>query len=203
MFKQLRYRLLASQLAVLCVVLTVFAIAVRVVFARSLLNQVTAKLAALGKGAGASAEFDGVVLKPDDDNDVGDLISQGQGLQWFDLEGKVLAQMGKHVLVLPLTNPNQPIPIQTVQIQTGKERLMGVTMPILSNDVGQHVAYIRVSQSLEQVDETLYRLDLGLGGGIGLAIAQGIAQRHGGKITVTSQLNIGSCFTVTLPANAA
>jgi two-component system, OmpR family, manganese sensing sensor histidine kinase len=37
------------------------------------------------------------------------------------------------------------------------------------------------------------------GSGLGLSIAIAIAQRHGGKITVTSQLKVGSCFTVYLP----
>ena len=38
------------------------------------------------------------------------------------------------------------------------------------------------------------------GTGLGLAIAQAIAQRHKGKITVTSQIEVGSCFQVRLPA---
>ena len=33
-----------------------------------------------------------------------------------------------------------------------------------------------------------------------VAIAQAIARRHGGKITVTSQVDVGSCFQVRLPA---
>lgn len=169
-FKQLRYRLLASQLAVLAVILMVFAIAVRVVFARSLLNQVTAKLAALGQGAGASAEFEGGIFKPDDDNDIGELISQEQGLQWFDLQGKVLNQMGKHLLNLPLAKTNQPRPLQVIQLQAGNERLVGVTVPFLETDSSQMIGYIRVSQSLEGFDDTLRRLDLGLAGGIVLAL---------------------------------
>lgn len=38
-----------------------------------------------------------------------------------------------------------------------------------------------------------------VGSGLGLAIAQTIAQNHNGLITVTSQVGIGSCFTVQLP----
>ncbi len=37
------------------------------------------------------------------------------------------------------------------------------------------------------------------GAGLGLAIAQAIAQIHGGEIIVTSQAGIGSCFQVRLP----
>ena len=37
------------------------------------------------------------------------------------------------------------------------------------------------------------------GTGLGLAISQAIAKRHGGKIVVTSELNIGSCFMVRIP----
>ncbi|ACK73370.1 histidine kinase [Gloeothece citriformis PCC 7424] len=37
------------------------------------------------------------------------------------------------------------------------------------------------------------------GTGLGLSIAMAIAQHHGGKITVTSELGVGSCFKVYLP----
>jgi two-component system, OmpR family, manganese sensing sensor histidine kinase len=37
------------------------------------------------------------------------------------------------------------------------------------------------------------------GTGLGLAISAAIAKRHGGKISVTSELNIGSCFLVRIP----
>jgi signal transduction histidine kinase len=40
------------------------------------------------------------------------------------------------------------------------------------------------------------------GAGLGLAIAQAIAQTHGGEITVTSQVGVGSCFQVRLPIAA-
>jgi len=40
------------------------------------------------------------------------------------------------------------------------------------------------------------------GSGLGLAIAQAIIRQHGGGITVTSQVGIGSCFQVCLPASS-
>ena len=37
------------------------------------------------------------------------------------------------------------------------------------------------------------------GTGLGLAISAAIAKRHGGKVSVTSELNIGTCFLVRIP----
>ena len=42
-----------------------------------------------------------------------------------------------------------------------------------------------------------------MGNGIGLAISHSIITRHGGHIDVRSQLNVGSTFTLYLPASAA
>ena len=41
------------------------------------------------------------------------------------------------------------------------------------------------------------------GSGLGLAITKAIVHNHGGIISVTSQLNVGSCFTVSLPVALA
>ncbi|MFM6450349.1 MAG: ATP-binding protein [Planktothrix sp.] len=35
--------------------------------------------------------------------------------------------------------------------------------------------------------------------GLGLSIAQAVALQHGGRITVTSKLGVGSCFLSTYP----
>jgi two-component system, OmpR family, manganese sensing sensor histidine kinase len=59
-------------------------------------------------------------------------------------------------------------------------------------------------EEIEQIFERFWRSDKSRsyhsgGSGLGLSIAQIIAKNHGGIITVSSQLGIGSCFTVCLP----
>ena len=54
MFQRNRYRLLLSYLVVFASLLGTFAIAVRVAFTRSLTEQITDKLIAIGKGAAAN-----------------------------------------------------------------------------------------------------------------------------------------------------
>lgn len=58
---------------------------------------------------------------------------------------------------------------------------------------------------LEHIFDRFWRAErsrsYGSGFGLGLAIAQNIAQNYGGAIAVTSQLGSGSCFTVQLPVN--
>lgn len=59
----------------------------------------------------------------------------------------------------------------------------------------------------QQIFERFFRTDKArsreLGGsGLGLSIAQSIAQAHGGNISVSSKLGVGSTFTLWLPATA-
>lgn len=60
-------------------------------------------------------------------------------------------------------------------------------------------------ENIDRVFDRFWRADRSRaqwegGAGLGLSIAQCIAQGHQGKITVTSQPDVGSCFCVRLPA---
>lgn len=164
MFQKLRYRLLVSYLLVLASILTVFALAVRVVFTRSLTQQLIDKLTALGQGAAANAEFEHGRIKIEDDFPVQNLIAHQQALQWFNTDGKMILQQGQPVLTLPFSVSKR------AQVQTGKIRIQGVILPIIGRDDGKLIGYVRASQSLQEFDNTLNKLDWGLGSGITIAL---------------------------------
>lgn len=164
MFQKIRYQLLFSYLAVLAGVLTVFAIAVRLVFTHSLNSQKREELTILAKSAATTAEFDHSRLSVGDEFSTNSLTSRDEALQWFDLKGKMIAQQGEDFVTLPL------IVDQPIQIQNGKERILAVTLPIISSDNHQLIGYVRASESLDSVEKTIQKLDWGLGSGILVAL---------------------------------
>lgn len=164
MFKKIRSRLLLSYLLVLASILSIFAVGVRVIFARSLTQQLTDKLTVLGEVVAANTEWEKGIIKIDTDFKVQNMINNNQALQLFNTKGNTIFQQGKFVLSLPLSLDD------AVQIQTAKYRVQGVTVPINNSKDSQPIGYIRVSQSLEEIDETLNKLDLGLGSGIVIAL---------------------------------
>jgi two-component system, OmpR family, manganese sensing sensor histidine kinase len=163
-FQALRHRLLLSYLLVLASILGVFAIAVRVVFTHALNQQVTEKLIALGQGAATSLELENGHLGFQSDFPVKSLIDHDQALEWFDLKGMSVGHQGRYRLTLPFAGKN------AVQTQMATHRIRGVTLPAISSDSGRLLGYVRASQSLEEFDETLRKLDLGLGGGVIVAL---------------------------------
>lgn len=86
------------------------------------------------------------------------------------------------------------------QIKLG-DRLLDAQIVITVQDTGIGIA----PKQLHQVFDRFWRAESSRnyqsgGAGLGLAIAQAIAQQHRGTISVTSQPGVGSCFSVCLPA---
>jgi len=173
-FKQIRFRLLTAYLMVLAGILVTFAVGVRVLFHHVLSQQITEKLTTIAQSTMTSVEMKNGRLQFDSDLPsrqippanslkLQQLFSE-TGLEIFDRTGKRVAQSGQVSLTLPLS-VQQPI-----QIQSGQVRVEGVTIPIIDSDTTQTIGYIRSSQPLTELDENLTKLDLGLGGGILLAL---------------------------------
>jgi signal transduction histidine kinase len=162
-FKQIQYRLLVSYLAVFASVLVTFAIAVRAVYAYSLRQQMTDKLMILGQSA-SNPDFDRGQLEVEKQISDQGLVARDQALQWFDLQGRLVAQQGKAVSTLPFSSR------EVSQIQRSKPRIQSVILPIIESNSQQKLGYVRASQSLAELDENLQKLDWGLGGGIVIAL---------------------------------
>ena len=86
---------------------------------------------------------------------------------------------------------------------------------VTTRSIGYHI-YVNVKDTgvgiapdnLDKVFDRFWRADESRtyncgGSGLGLAIAQAIAKKHGGLITVKSELGVGSCFTIRLLSTSA
>jgi two-component system, OmpR family, manganese sensing sensor histidine kinase len=164
MFKKIQHRLLRAYLLVLTSILGIFVLGVRIVFTRSSTQQATDKLIALGQGVAASTEVEDSRLKIESELSIKELINRDRSLQWFNRQGKLILQRGKNFIDLPFSAT------QSVQTQSGKVRIKAVILPIIESENGKLVGYIRVSQSLEEFDETLRKLDIGLASGVVVAL---------------------------------
>ncbi len=159
MFQKIRYRLLLSYLAVLTVILGVFAIAVRITFAHSLERQLTNRLETLARAAALDLEFEGGEIQVDKES----LVSPNQAIQWFDTEGNLLEEQGS-VVKLPFN------PEQAIQTQITPHPAKSFTIPVKDYDKGLFIGYTRVSESTQDLNDTLRSLDLGLGVGVVMAL---------------------------------
>ncbi len=161
MFKSIRDRLLLSYLLVLVAVLGSFALAVRITFARSLNEQLLARLEVLSRVATQELELeDDGVIEVDDEV----IVSVNQAVQWFDVNGNLLGQQGDALLTLPFS------PTEVLQRQRSPAPVQGITTVVNDYDTGQFIGYARVSESTVELNATLRRFDSGLGGGIALAL---------------------------------
>jgi two-component system, OmpR family, manganese sensing sensor histidine kinase len=162
MFRSIRQRLLLYYLLALASTLGIFGIAIRLIFNHVQTHRIHDQLTTMSQGVIASADLEYGQLVARKDYATTDLDKHGQAIQWFDLQKKVVASQGKAVLNLPLVTDQQFI------TQPGNPRIQGLTIPVLNNE--QLIGYARVSQSLEESDEALRKLDWGLGLGVIMAL---------------------------------
>ena len=162
MFEKIRYQLTVAYISVLTVILTIFTLSVRYTFARSLNQQLNVRLEDLAKAAAFNMDKEDGELDVDDDET---LVGAEQTIEWFDLEGELLFLQGKYDLEFPLDleqslqNYNLPVPLRSF------------TRPVKNlEDQGEIIGYVRVSESLTELQNTLRRLDYGLGSGVASAL---------------------------------
>jgi signal transduction histidine kinase len=160
------HRLFLSNLLVLALVLLGSAFVMRLVFVRNLKQQVSERITAVAQGIAASAEFDQGFLESATKFPPQQLEETQQAFQWFNTQGKLIEQQGRHSYISTLPLSTEP----TIQTQIDTVGLLVVTLPIVENNHRKLIGYLRVSQSLSEVNETISRLDQGLAVGALVAI---------------------------------
>lgn len=161
MFQKIRTRLLFNNLLVFALVLSGAAIAVRLVFVQNLKQQISEKLIAGGQGVVAEAELDNSGrLEVEDEFLAQTLLNDHQSFEWFDLQGKSVERMGESF-------PETPLDRQATAnfVEVGKHRIHYVTLPIIGEETGERIGYVRVGELMDEFDETVLQLDVGLGVG--------------------------------------
>ncbi len=161
LFQHVRYRLLMSYLTVLTVILSGFAIAVRLVFVHSLTDEQISKLKTIAQAAATDVEVEHERLIVADDEV---LVSSNQAVQWFDAQGMLIKQQGRYSIALPFSTKVHH------QVQTAPRAIQSVTIPVLNTQTEQLIAYVRVSESMTALNNTFRRLDWGLGCGVVLSL---------------------------------
>lgn len=159
MFQKIRYRLLINNMLVFALVLAGSAVAVRLIFVRNLQQQLTNQLVTLGQGVVTEAKLENDQLKVEDDFLAQTLINRHQSFEWFDLQQKSVTRMGDYF-------PNTPLNLTAgVEIADQNPPIQSITLPIIGDETKAVIGYVRVSQRLDEFEETVFLLDIGLGVG--------------------------------------
>ena len=162
MFAKTRYQLTVSYIAVLSIILTIFTLSVRYTFVRSLNNQLDTRLENLAKAAAFNMDKEDGELEVDDDEK---LVGTEQIIEWFDLEQEFLSKQGKSDLEFSLDLEQ---PWQTHDLIVPIRSFTRSVYSLENED--EIIGYVRVSESLTELQTTLRRLDYGLGSGIAIAL---------------------------------
>lgn len=167
MFEKTRLQLTLAYLGVLSLILTLFVVAVRWNFTRSLNRQFNAKLSNLAQAAVFNMDQEDGELEVDEDEI---LVNEQQAIEWFDLEGQIVGEQGEFELDVSLDLK------QLEKIEEHPDSIRSLIKPVYNLETEELIGYVRVSESLVELQNTLRRLDYGLGSGIAIALlASGIS----------------------------
>ena len=161
MFEKTRLQLTIAYLGVLSLILTLFTVAVRWNFTRSLNRQFNAKLENLAQAAAFNMDNEDGELEADEDEI---LVNEQQTIEWFDLEGKTIAEQGEDKLDVSLNLE------QLENIQNHLNSIRSFSKPVYNLETEELIGYVQVSESLVELNNTIRRLDYGLGSGIAIAL---------------------------------
>ena len=198
------HRLFLSNLLVLALVLIGSALTVRLIFIRNLKQQANERLMAIAQATAVSAEVDEGEFEWEIEFPPQQLAEAQQAFQWFDPQGKLLEQQGITRYISTLPFKAEP----TVQSQIDENKLEVITLPIFDREKGfqsgsisnhgvdknnkQLIGYLRASQSLEEVNETIARLDVGLA--VGAIVAIVLSSLGSGWLNLQAMQPIESSF---------
>jgi two-component system NtrC family sensor kinase len=114
-----------------------------------------------------------------------------------DLDIIADAQKLQEVLLNLLLNAAQAMPNEVGRITiTAAEDKKAKQVEILVKDSGSGIAEEHLAHIFDPFFSTK---EVGYGTGLGLSVAHGVVERHGGTLTVKSKLGEGSVFTIRLP----
>ncbi|MGL5938926.1 MAG: sensor histidine kinase [Waterburya sp.] len=161
MFQKTRLQLTLAYLGVLSLILTLFTVAVRWNFTRSLNQQFNVRLENLANAAVFKMDNEEGALEVDEDEII---VNQKQIIEWFNLEKEIVGQQGEYKLDVPFNTK------YLEQIQNHSNSIRSFAKPVNNLETEELIGYVRVSESLVELHNTLLRLDYGLGIGIAIAL---------------------------------
>ncbi|MEO6990593.1 MAG: HAMP domain-containing sensor histidine kinase [Candidatus Baltobacteraceae bacterium] len=170
----LERRLFASYFIVFSVLLLAFALAIHVSFASSLNAGMAARLDLLLSAGVRSAHLNGARLEIKQYLSQAALLTGGQGLQWFDADGKLVASEG-------LVPEGQPFSsgAETIFDVGHTQSLRTRTRAIVEPTTGRILGWVRAAQDIAQIRSEAWQLDgILLIGGLCTLAASAVGGRY-------------------------
>jgi two-component system, OmpR family, manganese sensing sensor histidine kinase len=172
-------RLFASYVAAFAIVIVIFALAVRFLFATIVDDDTTARLNTLARAGTAAIEFEPTGYEVNEVSFGGfSLRSESEGLEWFDRSGHLLAHRGQ--TLSPVQSPRQGA--QRFEGPNGV--LVTYTVPLLDLR-GTSRGFVRATEVYNPETDPVRALDRGLIAG---AILASLAGALGGALLARSSV---------------